>query len=419
MDKDLRGMLSVKLLEVDTVQEVIEKMETYYGDITVGYEEIELIEALGRVAFEDVFSQFDIPDFNRSTVDGYAVVSKDTYGASESLPVFLNIIGKVEMGEATALKVSAGQCVYVPTGGMIPEGADGMLMIEYVECIDEGMLAGHSPVAPGENIIFVGDDVRQGEKVLSKGRVIRSRDIGVLCAAGINRIKVSKKPRVAVLSTGDEIVDPSEQKKIGQVRDINTYTLSAIVQELGGEVTKNIVIKDDYDLIRRTVEEASRDNHIVVISGGSSVGAKDNTEKVIDSFGEPGVFVHGVAVKPGKPTILGRVGDSAVFGLPGHPVSAVIIFRIFVEELIDRLLGKTKESFYINAICSSNLHSSPGRETYQMVELLEKEEGFEAKPIHAKSAAISQLSKAQGLIRIPLNKEGIKKGETVKVDLFR
>jgi len=390
-------------------------MDRYFEDIKVGYEEIEITKALDRVAFEDIFSQVDIPDFNRSTVDGYAVVSKDTFGASEGIPVFLNVIGKVEMGEATALKASAGQCIYVPTGGMIPQGADGMLMIEYVELIDEGMLAAHSPVAPGENIIFKGDDVKQEEKVLTKGRLIRSQDIGVLCAAGISHVKVSKRPRVVVISTGDEIVDPFGQVRLGQVRDINTYTLSAMVQELGGEVTKSIVVKDDYDLIRNTVYEASKDNDIVVISGGSSVGAKDNTEKVIDSFGEPGVFVHGVAVKPGKPTILGRVGNAAVFGLPGHPVSAVIIFKIFVEELIDRLLGKTKESLFINAVCSVNLHSSPGKETHQMVELIEEENGFVAKPIHAKSSAISQLSKAQGVIRIPVDKEGIKKGETVKV----
>jgi len=405
----------MKLLEVDTVEQAKRKMEKYFGDIAVEYEELEITEALGRVAFEDVFSQLDIPDFNRSTVDGYAVVSKDVYGVSESLPVFLNIIGKVEMGEATALKVSAGSCVYVPTGGMIPSGADSMLMLEYVELIDEGMLAAQSPVAPGENIIFTGDDVKLGEKVLPKGRLISSKDIGVLCAAGISHIKVSKRPGVAVISTGDEIVDPFGQVKPGQVRDINTYTLSAMVQEFGGEITKSIVVKDDYDLIRKTVDEASIDNDIVVISGGSSVGAKDNTEKVINSFGEPGVFVHGVAVKPGKPTIIGRVRNAAVFGLPGHPVSAVIIFRIFVGELIDRLLGKTKESLFINAVCSANIHSSPGKETHQMVELSEDENGFAAKPIHAKSSAISQLSKAQGVIRIPLNKEGIKKGETVKV----
>ncbi len=409
----------MKLLEVDTVYQAKQKMENYFRDISVGYEEVEITKALGRVAFEDIFSQLDVPDFNRSTVDGYAVVSKDTFGASESLPAFINIIGKVEMGEASSLKVSKGNCIYVPTGGMIPEGADAMLMIEYAELIDEGMLAAQSPVAPGENIIYIGDDVKQGEKVLPKGRIIKSQDIGVLCAAGVSRIKVARPPRVAVVSTGDEIVDPFGQVRLGQVRDINTYTLSAMVQELGGEVTESIVVKDDYDLIRKTIDEASKFNEIVVISGGSSVGVKDNTEKVIDSFGEPGVFIHGVAVKPGKPTIIGRVRNAAVFGLPGHPVSAAVIFKIFVEYLIDRLLGKNKESLFINAVCSANLHSSPGKETYQMVELMEDENGYVAKPIHAKSSAISQLAKAQGVIRIPVDKEGIKKGEAVKVELFR
>lgn len=409
----------MKLLEVDTVRQVKEKMKQHFKNIDVGYEEIEIMQALGRVAFEDMYSQRDIPDFNRSTVDGYAVVSSDTYGAGESMPAFLNIIGKVEMGIGTSLMVSHGNCVYVPTGGMIPQGADAMLMIEYVEIVDEGLLAAYSSVSPGENIIFTGDDVKLGERVLQKGRIIRSQDIGVLCASGISHVKVSKKPRVAVISTGDEIVDPFGAVAPGQVRDINTYTLSAMVQELGGEVTESIVVKDDYNLIRNTVEEASKGSHIVVISGGSSVGAKDNTEKVIDSFGEPGVFVHGVAVKPGKPTILGKVGDAAVFGLPGHPVSAVIIFRTFVEALIDILLGKTREDICINAICGVNLHSSPGKETHQLVELKAEGTGYVAIPIHAKSAAISQLSKAQGMIRIPMEQEGIRKGETVRVELFR
>ncbi|MGE5629898.1 MAG: gephyrin-like molybdotransferase Glp [Caulobacteraceae bacterium] len=409
----------MRLLEVDTVQVVRDKMEQYYGDIESGHEDVDIVKALGRVAFEEVFSKVDIPDFNRSTVDGYAVVSKDTFGASESLPVFLEVIGKVEMGMATPLKISSGKCAYVPTGGMIPEGADGMIMIEYVESIDEGSIAAYSAVAPGENIILKGDDVRNGQSIIKKGRIIKPQDIGVLCAAGLKSIKVAKPPRVAVISTGDEIVDPFGETGLGQVRDINTYTLSALAEELGGKVTKKAVIKDDFELLKKAIEEAAYGNDIVVVSGGSSVGAKDNTEKVIDSFGAPGVFVHGVAVKPGKPTILGRVGNAAVFGLPGHPVSAVIIFRIFVEYMIDRLLGKTREAIQIQAVSSANIHSSPGKETYQMVEIEEEKDGsYTAKPIYAKSAAISQLSKAQGFIRIPVNTEGIQKGETVKVELF-
>lgn len=408
----------MRLLEVDTVEKVIEKMNKYFADIEVGYEEVEITKALGRVAYEEVASRLDIPDFRRSTVDGYAVISKDTFGAGESLPVFLDVIGRVEMGEATSLRVTSGKCVYVPTGGMIPEGADGMIMIEYVESIDEGSIAAYSAVAPGQDIIQVGDDVGRNQVIVRKGRIIKSQDIGVLCAAGVQSIKAAKRPRVAVISTGDEIVDPFGEAKLGQVRDINTYTLSAMVEELGGEVTRKAVIKDDFDLLKNAVEEAAAQNHIVVISGGSSVGVKDNTEKVIDSFGEPGVFVHGVAVKPGKPTILGRVGNAAVFGLPGHPVSAVIIFKIFVEYIINKLLGKDKNTIKVQGVMSTNVHSAPGKETYQMVELEEQDGSYAAKPIHAKSAAISQLSKAHGFIRIPVNKEGILKGETVKIELL-
>jgi molybdopterin molybdotransferase len=408
----------MRLLKVDTVAAVKEKMDKYYSNIKVEYEEINITKALGRIAFEDMASRTEIPDFHRATVDGYAVVAKDTFGASETMPVFFEVIGKVEMGEATTLKVSSGRCVYVPTGGMIPEGADAMIMIEHTESIDDGLIAVHAAVAPGQDIIQVGDDVIKGQRIIKKGRIIKSQDVGVLCATGIERIKVSKKPRIAVISTGDEIVDPFGEIKPGQVRDINTYTLSAMAEELGSEVTCKSVIKDDFELLKKALKEAASGNDIVVISGGSSVGIKDNTEKVINSFGEPGVFVHGVAVKPGKPTILGRIGNTAVFGLPGHPVSAIIIFKIFVGYLINKLLGKDSTTIKIQGVMGANVHSSPGKETYLMVELEEQDDIYTAKPIYAKSAAISQLSRAHGFIRIPVNKEGVLKGETVMIELL-
>lgn len=408
----------MKLLKVDTIEQVLEKMDYHFGDIELETELINIEEAMGRTAAEDISSQVNIPDFNRSTVDGYAIKAADTFGVSESIPVFLDVLGKVEMGSATDIVVKSGKAVYVPTGGMIPEGADGMIMIEYIEEVDEHTIAAYSSIAPGENIIKIGDDVLKGEKLIVKGKIVRPQDIGTLSAAGVRQIKVFEKPRVAVLSTGDEIVDPFGDKKLGQVRDINTYTLSAMAEELGAKVTVKQVIRDEYELLKNSVEAAMTDNHIIIVSGGSSVGNKDVTAKVIAAMGEPGVFVHGIAVKPGKPTIVGKAEGRALFGLPGHPVSALIVFKVLIEHLMTKLMSRESQRLYLTAICASNVHSSPGKETFQMVELERTSEGYLAVPLHGKSGAISLVSKAQGFVRIPNNKEGLSKGEIVKVELL-
>lgn len=409
----------MKLLKVDTVESVKKKMQDLLlSELKLETEKLFIFDALGRTAAKKVCSGLNIPDFNRSTVDGYAVVAKDTYGAGESMPVFLDIIGSVDMGKPTTLKVASGKAVYVPTGGMIPEGADAMLMIEYAENLDEGTIAAYTAVAPGDGIMMAGEDIKAGGTLLTKGTRLKPSHIGVLAASGIVEVEVYKKPRVAVISTGDEIRDPFGSVEFGQIRDINTYILAAQAIELGAEVTMKTVVSDAYELLRSKVEEAAEENDIVIISGGSSVGNKDVTAKVIDSFGEPGVFVHGVAIKPGKPTILGRINAAAVFGLPGHPVSASMVFRVFVTYLIDQLMGREESIIKVPAVCSINVHASPGKETYQMVELQEEEGRYTALPIHGKSGAISLLSKSKGYIKIDANKEGIKKGETVFVELF-
>jgi len=409
----------MKLLQVDTVEEAKFKMDHHFDSLKLNMEEIEILHGLGRIAAEDVYAPFELPEFNRSTVDGYALISKDTFGASESIPVFLEVLGYVEMGKATDLRVKAGTAVYVPTGGMIPEGADGVVMIEYVEQLDSQTIAVHRPAAPGDGMIHRGEDLKIGDKIITKGRRIKPQDIGALAAVGINRIKIMEKPRVAVLSTGDEIVDPMEDVQFGKIRDINTYSLAAMVDQLGGNVTFKAVVKDDYELLRKTIESVIEDNHMVIISGGSSVGTKDVTANVIDSMGKPGVFVHGVAVKPGKPTIIGKTGNTAVFGLPGHPVSAIIVFKVFVEYLINRITEQELNgNIAIQAVSDVNIHSSPGKETYQMVVIEEIDGSYVAKPIHGKSGAISLMTRAQGYIKIDTNKEGIKKGEKVKVILL-
>ena len=406
----------MRMLKVDTIGNTRKKILEQFSDLTVLPEVVELEEGIGRIVYEDIFSPFDVPEFNRSTVDGYAVVSKDTFGVSESLPVFLDVIDSVEMGKVAEKDLKTGQAIYVPTGGMIPKGADGMIMIEYVENLDKNTIAVYRTVAPGEGIIFKGEDIRSKELLIKKGKKLSPQDIGAIAAMGINQIKVFQKPRVAIISTGDEIVPPGERVKLGQLRDINTYSLGALIENLGGTITQRLLIADDFNLIKEKLDKVLDNNHIVLISGGSSVGLKDVTAKVIDDLGEPGVFVHGLAVKPGKPTIIGKVKNKAVFGLPGHPVSAMIICRIIVGFLINRMIsGENIEDVYLEAISKENIHSSPGKETYQMVELIREDGKVYAQPIYGKSGSISTLIHADGFIRINQNTEGVNKGDKVWV----
>lgn len=408
----------MKLLKVDTIQQVFEKMEHQFGDIELQSELVSIEAAVGRTAAREVYSQYNIPDFNRSTVDGYAIVASDTFGVTDSIPVFLDVVGEVEMGKATDIVIEKGKAAYVPTGGMVPSGSDAVIMIEHIEEMDSHTIAAYSAVAPGENVIKIGDDMTKGSKLIYRGKLVKPQDVGVLSASGISQIEVFERPSVAVISTGDEIADPFGEIEYGEIRDINTYTLSAMLEEMGAAVTVKSVIKDEFELLKTAVESALTDNHIVIVSGGSSVGTKDVTAKVIDSMGEPGVFVHGMAVKPGKPTIVGKARGKALFGLPGHPVSAVIVFKVLVGHLIAKLMNRENQKLMIPAVFSTNVHSSPGKETFQMVELQQTENGYSAQPLHGKSGAISLVSRAHGFVRIPHNKEGISKGEVVMVELI-
>lgn len=406
----------MKMFEVHSVEEAKKKLLDYFSDFKLADEEVDISNAVGRILVEDVYSKVNVPHFRRSTVDGYAVEAKDTYGASESLPTFLEVVGEVHMGKEADVVISSDKTAYVPTGGMIPNGADSVVMVEYTEKLDEENIAIGKPAALKENIIDIGDDIRIDEKVLNRGFKIRPQDIGVLTSIGVDRVKVSKLPTISIISTGDEIVDPSEEVKLGQIRDINTYTLSAMAEAVGCHVTKKMVVKDEFERLKDIVEESIDSNDIVIISGGSSVGTKDITSKVINSIGDPGVFVHGVAIKPGKPTILAKVKNKAVFGLPGQPVSAMIVFKVFVEYLIKHIQGiDTDIEYTVDASFSSNIHSAQGKETYQMVTLEKDGKEYLAKPVYGKSGMITLMSKAKGYIKIEADKEGIVKGEKVKV----
>ncbi|NFS06329.1 molybdopterin molybdotransferase MoeA [Clostridium botulinum] len=382
-------------------------------------EEVELLNSIDRVIYEDIVSQINVPNFRRSTVDGYAVNSKDIAGASESMPAMMNYKGEVFMGKIPEVNMNfPGDCVYVPTGGMIPEGADSVVMVEYTERVHEDTVLINKATAYGEKVVEIGEDIAKEEVIIKKGERLRPYEIGVLSSLGITKVPVCRKPKVAIISTGDEIVDPNKELKLGQIRDINSYLLQASIIEDGAIPINYGIIRDDFNLLKNTVEKAIEDTDIVLISGGSSVGKKDITIDVINSLGDPGVFVHGIAIKPGKPTIIGNVKDKIVFGLPGHPLSAAIVYKIIAKHYIDKIAGAKEEVFPIICKFNINYHSAKGREEYLPVTLNWQENEIIASPIFSKSGLISGFSKAYGFIKIDKNLEGIKKDEKVFVYRF-
>lgn len=408
----------MELLSTLSISAAKNKIEQHFKDFKLTVEDIPLTEALDRILSKDITALDNVPDFNRSTVDGYALISKDTIGASETLPGFLEVIGSVEMGQGADLSLKSGQCCYVPTGGMLPMGADGVVMVEYTELLDEKTVCIQRPVAPLENILSRGDDIREGQMIFKKGHRLRSQDIGALAGMGFNRVQVYQRLRVSIISTGDELLAPEEELTPGKIRDMNTYSLAAAAQKDGCQIVSTAVVGDQFDLLRNHLQEVLPQSDVVLISGGSSMGVKDITKDVINSLGEPGVFIHGLAVKPGKPTIAAKLQDKAVFGLPGQPVSALVIYHVIVGEFIKRIQGQAPENPYMMGEITVNIPSAAGKEHYVMVTLSREGSKLMVNPVYGKSGMLSMMTKAIGYICIGQNQEGIYRGDSVKVYLF-
>lgn len=403
---------------VMSVDEVKKILSNNFKNMKIETEIVNILECEGRVLSKDIVSKFNVPEFNRSTVDGYAIKSKESHGCSECMPTFLDIVGEVSMGESASGDIKSGECMYVPTGGMIPNSSDAVIMIEHAEKLDEFTIAIHKPTSTGENVVYKGDDIKKDQIVIKKGKKLNSQDIGVLAALGVSEIEVYRTIKFTVISTGDEIIDLDEDLEFGKIRDINGYAICSLIKKLGGVVVKKSIVKDDYNLLREEVQFGIDNSDIVLLSGGSSVGTRDFTHDVINSFNGQGVLVHGVALKPGKPTIIGECENKVVIGLPGHPVSAIIVFKIFIEYLVNEILEINENKYLIDAIINQNLHSSPGKKTYQMVSLEEIDNKYYATPIFGKSSMITLLSKACGYVIINENCEGLYKKEKVKVHLL-
>lgn len=374
---------------------------------------IALHEALGRALFADIVSREYVPDFHRSTVDGYAVSSRDTFGCSDSTPALLHLAGEVRMGEPADVPVKPGSCVYVPTGGQIPDGADAVIMLEYVENFGDGTIAIQKPAAPGTHMIFRGDDVDAGKIVYRRGHRLLPKDIGALAALGYGQVSVFRRPKVAILSTGDELVPPDTEKlSLGQIRDVNGPMLAAAVLASGGQPINMGIVYDESQALKERVSGVLNEADILLISGGSSVGAKDEVSLVLSELG--GLLFHGLAMKPGKPTIAADIGGKPVFGLPGNPVAAYFIYTLFVRPLQLRMTDSKGEKIKVTANCAAAIPSNHGREECVPVSL----DGDKAIPIIVKSGLITTLSGADGYIRIPRDTEGIAQGEAVEVYLF-
>jgi molybdopterin molybdotransferase len=385
--------------------------------------ETKIESSVNRVLSRDIISSEDLPGFARSTMDGYAVNSSDTFGATEGIPAYLNVVGEVLMGESPAFDVKKGETSKIATGGMLPKGTDAVVMFEHTHVVNERLIEVSKSVAPGENVIQAGEDCKKGEVILNKGHRIRPHDIGVLAGIGITGIWIYKKPKVAIIATGDEIVSPSSPLLPGQIRDINSYSLAGLIEIHGGTAIKKGIFKDTYEALHKAVEDSLKEADMIIITGGSSVGTKDMTAKVINDMGKRGVLFHGVSIKPGKPTIGGIVNGKPVFGLPGHPAAVIVCFELFIKPLLRILSGETEKFHHglkktVKAKLSKNISSSAGREDHVRVLLEERDGTLWATPILGKSGLITTLIKADGTIVIPLRKAGLEQGTEVEVELF-
>ena len=400
-----------------------EALQTLLQISPVETERIPTVRARARVLAEDLYSSVDLPHFHRAAMDGYAVKAKDTFGASQSLPAYLKLRGVVEMGKAATQPLGTGQAIRISTGGMMPPESDAVVMVEYTDETEMGLVEIHRGVSPWQNVIQIGDDIKKGELVFQRGRRLRAHDLGALTGIGISSVPVHKRPRVGLISTGDEIVDADTTPLPGQVRNINQHSIAGLIEECGGELRDWGVIRDDKDQLGRAIGEALQWSDLVLLSGGSSMGAKDVALETILSFPDAKFIFHGISVSPGKPTIFAQACGKPIMGLPGYPVSALVIFDLFAAPLIRKIGGEA--AAHINqfartqrATLKTNIASQVGREDYVRVTLQQDSQGLWATPLPSKSGAIFTLVKADGMVRIDLNQDGLEQGEEVEVILF-
>ena len=402
------------MLYVKTPEEVLALIEEEFVPVA-GVEEVSLSAAMGRVLAEDIAAEEFVPDFDRSTVDGFAVRARDTFGCTDAIPAILPLQGEVLMGEGAEFDLNPEECVAVPTGGALPKGADSVVMVEYTEDYGDGTIGISKSAAPGQNMIFRGDDVFPGKVILKKGRVLSSQDIGALAAIGRIRVPVVKKITVGVISTGDELVPPEVRPGPGQVRDVNSPMLEAMLGAFGVQVINYGIVIDNEALLTEKVQKAAAECDAVLLSGGSSVGVKDAACRIIESMGK--LLLHGIAIKPGKPTIIGKAGLKPLVGLPGHPVAAYFVTKLFILPLLGRLMGRVQEHYTTTARITESVSANHGRAQYHCCRLEWKDGVLYASPIRGKSGLITTLAGSDGYFCIDRDCEGLPQNAEIQVTI--
>ncbi len=404
--------------KVQTPDQLLQKMSRFKP---LSSEEVSLEESLHRVLAEDVLSSTNLPEFPRSTVDGFALKAKDTYGVSEKNPAIFQIIAEIPMGKISEITLRGGEAVKVATGGMVPNGADAVEMVEYTEWVDSHTIHVFKTLSPLENVIQAGEDIKAGEVILRKGRLIRPQEIGLLAGIGRINLRVFLMPKIGIISSGDEIVPVEQNPSPGEVRDINRHTIVSMVKEAGGIPIFLGIAKDRFDDLKEKIELGLRESDMVVITGGSSVGTLDLVGEVLKSFPGTEILGHGLSIRPGKPTLLAEINGKPFLGLPGHPVSAMVIFHLFGRPILKILSGLSDEmepKMRWKAKAGRNIPSVAGREDYVRVTLEEKDGILWAYPVFGKSGAIAHLVNAHGLLKININDEGLEEGEEAEVILL-
>jgi molybdopterin molybdotransferase len=408
-----------EFLKVVTPDQVFDSLA---GFNRLAVETVPLDEALGRVCGADIVSPEDLPPLPRATMDGYAVRAADTFGASDSIPAFLDVAGAIAMGEISGIAIGRNQAAAIPTGGFLPEGADAVVMVEYTGSAGEGSIEVSRPVTTGENILGKAEDVARGECVITAGKRLLPQDIGLLAGLGFTQVAVYRRPKAALISTGDEIVPFTDTPPPGRIRDINAHSIAALVRASGGEAERFAIVPDDPALLRSALEKALAFADVVVLSGGSSVGERDHMVKVVASMPGAVVHAHGIAISPGKPTLIASIGGKPVFGLPGHPVSALVVAQVFLAPFLRYFEGEELRrgptGTRVQATLTTSVHSAQGREEYIRVKIENKQGQPDAMPVFGKSGMLSTLVKADGFFVIPIHAEGIPAGEGVDVFLF-
>lgn len=384
-------------------------------------EEIPTAKALGRITAEVIHAPEPLPTFPRSTMDGFSLRAGDTFGASQGTPAYFTVVGEVSIGRAAEVSVGVGEAALAYTGGMLAKGADAVVMVENTQQIDALTIEVVRPVAPGENVVQVGEDLKQGEVILPAGRPLRPQDLGGLMAMGVTCLNVARRPAVAILSMGDEVVSPDSALAPGQIRDVNTYTIAGLVEQCGGVARPLGIVRDDFSQQLAAARTGLDEADVLLFTAGSSVSARDLTAAVINGLGEPGVLLHGLALRPGKPAIVGMVEDKPVFGLPGNPVSAMIVFDLLVRPTLYALCGcaAPPEPPTVTARLAQDIASASGREDFVPVRLKGTVEQRVAEPVFGKSNLIYTMIRADGLVRVPLDRGGLYAGEDVPVRLFQ